>query len=438
MGDYVHIAAGNLCGRNFKRKNVAHNIHHDAGVLLGSLYSGISAAAHQGKSNGWYQVVVAIGYGIFYGFVVLTINSTVAFSFMLPVAGMLTLFKNKKLMIGLGIYNIIIIFMQNILIYLRGQSADGHMIQMEIEMACTIMCYLGYILSIDHLAKSDNAMIQSMNSNLNKVINTIDQVKGASTSIVDGVTVVRELADENKQGALDVVDSMNKLSVNNTTMSEKAMSSLDMTEDIKTQVENVASLVTKMADLINESAVHAKTSSNELSAVVEATNEMAEASAEVEKVLTEFKTEFNMVKQETGTIEKITSQTNLLALNASIEAARAGGAGKGFAVVADEIRDLSMGTKNSSNSILAALSHLEETADKMTGSITKILQLITDAQGMVSHVDESVASISSQSAELDDGILVVDKAMKEVEVSNGNLVENMKQINEVMEIDFFL
>ncbi|RAZ15139.1 hypothetical protein DK853_52255, partial [Klebsiella oxytoca] len=70
---------------------------------------------------------------------------------------------------------------------------------------------------------------------------------------------------------------------------------------------------------------------------------------------------------------------------------------KGFAVVADEIRDLSMGTKNSSNSILAALSHLEETADKMTGSITKILQLITDAQGMVSHVDESVASISSQS-----------------------------------------
>lgn len=388
----------------------------------------------KGRSNDWYQVIVAVGYGIFYGFVVLTINSTVAFSFMLPVASMLTLFKNKKLIIGLGIYNIIIIFMQNILIYLRGQSADGHMIQMEIEMACTIMCYLGYILSIDHLSRSDNAMIQSMDSNLNKVINTIDQVKGASTSIVDGVTVVRELADENKQGALDVVDSMNKLSINNTTMSEKAMSSLDMTEDIKTQVENVASLVTKMANLINESATHAKTSSSELSAVVNATNEMADASADVEKVLSAFKTEFDMVKQETGTIEKITSQTNLLALNASIEAARAGEAGKGFAVVADEIRDLSMGTKNSSNSILAALSHLEETADKMTGSITKILQLITDAQGMVSHVDESVASISSQSAELDDGILVVDKAMKEVEVSNGNLVENMKQINEVMEI----
>lgn len=388
----------------------------------------------KGKANDQYKIFVAIGYGIFYCFVVLTINSTIAFSLMLPMASMLILFKNRKLIIGVGIYNIILIFIQNILVYVRGQSADGHMLQMEMEMACTIMCYMGYVLAIDHLSKSDGAMINAMNGNLDKVIHTVDRVKGASSAIVDGVTVVRELADENKQGAIDVVESMNQLSANNQTMSEKAMSSLDMTEDINTQVENVASLVTKMADLINESATHAKTSSNELSAVVDATNEMADVSGEVEKVLNEFKTEFEMVKQETGTIEKITAQTNLLALNASIEAARAGEAGKGFAVVADEIRDLSMGTKNSSNSILNALNHLEETADKMTDSITKILQLITDAQGKVSHVDESVASISNESAELDDGIQVVEKAMQDVETANRNLVENMKQINEVMEV----
>lgn len=387
-----------------------------------------------GKENDRYKIIVAVGYGIFYGFAVLTLNSTVAFSFMLPVASMLILFKDKKLITGLGVYNIVIIFIQNILIYMRGQSADGHMMQMEIELVCTVMCYMGYFLAIDHLVKSDGAMMKAMDGNLHKVINTIEQVKTASTSIVDGVTVVRELADENKQGALDVVDSMNKLSANNATMSEKAMSSLDMTEDINTQVENVAALVTRMAGLINESATHAKTSSNELSSVVDTTNEMADVSGEVEKVLEEFKTEFEMVKKETGTIEKITAQTNLLALNASIEAARAGEAGKGFAVVADEIRDLSMGTKASSNSILAALNHLEETADKMTESVTKILELITDAQGKVSHVDESVASISNESAELDDGILVVDKAIKQVESSNRNLVENMKQINEVMEV----
>jgi methyl-accepting chemotaxis protein len=52
---------------------------------------------------------------------------------------------------------------------------------------------------------------------------------------------------------------------------------------------------------------------------------------------------------------------------------------------------------------------------------------------MVSHVDESVASISNESAQLNEGITVIDKAMKDVEASNTNLVGNMKQINEIME-----
>ena len=113
-----------------------------------------------------------------------------------------------------------------------------------------------------------------------------------------------------------------------------------------------------------------------MNGVVESTNLMAALSGEVEQILGEFKNEFAKVKEETGTIEEISSQTNLLALNASIEAARAGEAGKGFAVVADEIRNLSDGTQSSSGSIMGALNRLEETSDKMTDAITNTLKLI--------------------------------------------------------------
>ena len=142
------------------------------------------------------------------------------------------------------------------------------------------------------------------------------------------------------------------------------------------QVQNVAALIEKMVNLIQESIEHANLSAEELADVVTTTNTMADLSAHVEQVLENFKQDFDMVKEETGTIEGITFQTNLLALNASIEAARAGAAGKGFAVVADQIQGLSVETKNSSGRIRDALTHLDETSGKMTQSITQTLELI--------------------------------------------------------------
>ena len=104
-----------------------------------------------------------------------------------------------------------------------------------------------------------------------------------------------------------------------------------MTNVIDDQVRNVAGLMEQVVELINASVEHADTSAKDLVEVVDTTNKMSELSKEVENILADFKEEFNGVKDETSTIDGITSQTNLLALNASIEAARAGEAGKGFA-----------------------------------------------------------------------------------------------------------
>ena len=192
--------------------------------------------------------------------------------------------------------------------------------------------------------------------------------------------------------------------------------------------------IQEMVELMDESVTNARESSRQLDNVVSSTNEMAKLSEEVEDILKNFKNEFEMVKSETGTIEQITSQTNLLALNASIEAARAGEAGKGFAVVADEIRNLSEGTKSSSMSIMGALSHLEETSDKMTEAITKTLQLINTTLENVMTVSKSVNAITDDSIKLGENVQVVDKAMREVEESNKNMVDNMNQVSEVMEL----
>lgn len=388
----------------------------------------------KGFAVSYYKEVIVAGYGIFYFFVLMTTQSILAFVYTLPLCSMLVLYKNRNFLIRTGILNLVVIIISIIKNYRNGMSTPSDITSYEIQLACIVLCYVGFVFSINHLSVSEGAMIDSINSNLEKVIRTIENVKAAAKEVVDGMIMIRGLTDGSVKGANAVAKDMEELSQNNDMLYDKTNSSLDMTETISRQVENVAGMIDSMVELAGESASHAASSSAELSETVELANRMAQFSKEVETVLKEFQEEFDMVKNETGMIEEITSQTNLLALNASIEAARAGDAGRGFAVVADEIRGLSMGTQNSSSRIIGALGNLEETSNKMTYSITEIIKLIQQTLEKLTNVNESVGKITSDSEQIGSGIQIVDSAMKEVESSNENVVGNMKQISEIMTV----
>lgn len=210
-------------------------------------------------------------------------------------------------------------------------------------------------------------------------------------------------------------------------------SSQEMTTDISSQVENVAAMINDMVSLTAESGKHAKVSSEDLEGLAQTAKTMSELSTEVESILTTFRDEFEMVKNETGTIDNISNQTNLLALNASIEAARAGEAGKGFAVVAEQIRTLSTETRNSSGQISEALSRLDEISGKMTSSIEETLRLIQLTLEKVMQTDENVEKITKDSHKLGSHIREIDTAMQEVEASNQQLVDNMEKVSDIVE-----
>ena len=385
------------------------------------------------KIKGWdydnCKHMVAVGY-----FILFTSYYHIAFAYSFPVVSMLVLYKDRSLMIRCGIMNLFDVVVTFIKDWLTTGFTHDDIVSYEIMFGCVILVYLSYTWAIKHLAESDGAMLDAVKGNLERVVHSIEKVKVASNSIVDGMNVVRELSDENQEGATDVVRNMESLISNNEVLNERTQSSILATDKISEQVENVAALIKEMVQLMEQSVENAKTSSGQLSEVVQCTNAMANLSKEVEENLKEFSTEFTMVKEETGTIEEINSQTNLLALNASIEAARAGEAGKGFAVVAEEIRKLSEETQVSSGSIRSALQKLEQTSDRMTKSITETLQLVATNLENVMIVDKSVNSITTDSIQLGENIRIVNDAMGEVEDSNQNMVDNMNQVNEVVEL----
>ena len=388
------------------------------------------------KIKGWhtklYMDIVGVGYGLFYLYIMLTTPGTLAFTYILPMVSMLIIYKNKNFIIRCGISSILVLVYTIIRNYRNGMNTPADIANFEIQFLIVLFCYVGYIVAINHMTVSDGALLDQVKDNLAKVVETIEQVKGASNSIVDEVTVVRELTEENKNDATVVVDSMEDMVTKSDQLGQKIDSSMEMTRDIDTQVTEVAELIENIVELSEQSAEQADNSSKELKNVVESTRVMAKLSEEVEAILKEFGNQFDKVKQETGTIENISSQTNLLALNASIEAARAGEHGRGFAVVADEIRNLSMGTQSSSASIMEALALLEETSDKMTKSVTEILGLIGQTLVTMQNVNANVETIVDGSKQLGDKIQIVDSAMRNVETSNKNMVDNMEQVQEIM------
>ena len=388
----------------------------------------------RGKADDRYRYALVIGYGIFYTFLICTTDSPIAFTYILPVVSLLVLYKDQKFMVGCAIANIasVIVSVFYHLVVL-GQNTATDQKNYQLQVACLLLCYIGYIMSIRHLIESDGALTDSIKADLKRVITTVEQVKTASNTIMDGITVVRELATENKHGSDIVVDGMNKLTDNNDQLQSRTASSQEMTGDINSQVQNVASMINDMVSLTAESGKHAKTSSVDLESLVQTAGTMADLSNEVEHILDAFKAEFETVNQETGTIDSISSQTNLLALNASIEAARAGEAGKGFSVVAEQIRKLSTETKDSSGKISEALSRLDEISGKMTSSIEETLKLIQATLEKVTQTGENVNKITQDSSLLGEHIQTIDSAMKEVESSNRQLVENMEQVSSIVE-----
>ena len=389
------------------------------------------------RVKGWatelYRYDLVIGYGIFYTFVICTTESPIAFTYILPVTSLLVLYKNRKFMINCGIVNSLIIVGAAVYRYMLGFNSASDMKNYQLQLSCIILCYICYVMSIRHLNESDGAMTDSIKADLHRVVTTVEQVKTSSNVILDGITVVRELASENKHGSDMVMLGMNELTDNNHMLQDRTTSSTQMTSDIRAQVENVVALISEMVSLVGKTESHSSVSAKDLQSLVSTATTMSELSTELENVLQNFQQEFGMVKQETGTIEKITNQTNLLALNASIEAARAGEAGKGFAVVAEQIRTLSTETHASSGQIREALSRLDATSAKMTASIEETLKLIQITLEKVTHTGENVNQIASDSAQLGRHIQVVDNAIKEVESSNTQLVSNMEQVTNIVE-----
>ena len=271
-------------------------------------------------------------------------------------------------------------------------------------------------LIIFGILKSSNSLLKSADEMKSTSKHTVDKVQ----NIDERIKEINISAETMNQNVNSVAAAAEELSINMSTVSERANES-------SSNINSVASATEEMNATVSEIAKNAENARNIVEKAViavkkanEQVNELGKATRDINNVV--------------STITEISNQTKLLALNATIEAARAGEAGRGFAVVAEEVKKLANQTNIATTEIKNKVTTMQQATEVSIEEIKNINNVINDVNEMVTSiatsVEEQSITTSDMSASISNaanGIEDMTMAVQEASIALNEITENVSE-----------
>jgi ligand-binding sensor protein len=156
---------------------------------------------------------------------------------------------------------------------------------------------------------------------------------------------------------------------------------------LKSMTEGVSETITQISSAMEElsaSSQEFETNQKELNTEIEDVSELSK------------KIDESMLG-----IKQIANTTNMLGLNASIEAARAGAAGAGFAVVANEIRELSIKSKDTADTIVENNAEIQRSINKTLDRSKETIEMTNQQAVAIEEVTTKLIDVIQMAEDLD-------------------------------------
>lgn len=363
--------------------------------------------------------LLSFGFAIFYTFALFTSDTYILFLFVIPLLVVITIYNDTKYSLLVNIGTII----EAILVFAIGsQSGKYGYNGIDNAFICVSVMILIGLFSI--------IAAQVINKNLTDKIKKLQHVSEITQSEISGI--YEELEKLNTSSAA-TRSAMTEVTSGTSDTSEAVLNQLTQTESINNQVDVVNNSARTMAEQIKKTLESVNTGNDDVAELVEKVNLSVSTSASAVTKLNQLTDSMAEMNNIIKLIDNIAFQTNILALNANVEAARAGDAGRGFSVVASQVSEMSIQTKDATESISDMISKISDSINDVVNVMNKIIAEVEDEKGSAAKTTDSFFDIKEQATLMQD---VIDKLSVDLSIltkANHGILDSTHRISSASE-----
>ncbi|MBE6049116.1 MAG: hypothetical protein E7214_00250 [Clostridium sp.] len=328
------------------------------------------------------------------------LDSIAMFAFSFPIAVILMLYKDNKLLVSHSVNLILSSIILSVIKLKEGFWSGEIFIMNGIVILFIIGIYFtnNVLYSLIKFQEESANNVKKQNNDLENIISSIGKVSNTFNSKADEFADIISIFGESTN---TVNRAIEEIAAGATETATQIENETILVDGIKEMIDKTSVATEKMKSSSKDAESVIKSGLDAVNMLFEYSNYLNVKNDKVNKSIKMLAYKSSNIGEIINVITEIADQTNLLALNAAIEAARVGESGKGFAVVADEIKMLAEKSKENANKIESILNELKE-----------------DTSSSVEEVEELVAETAKQSKLVDDTNIAF-KSIKE----NMNIVK---------------